>query len=305
MTQYIDVTGKTEEAAIDAALAQLAMDRDEVSVEVLERAKPGFLGLGATPAKVRVSYDDGKPEPKPAAFRPEQRKSREERDAEAAAQRAEKEAREREAAEARKNAPKPELPKEFAPEVLQSKGGKAAETQERPPRREPKQRVALGEEVHDEKAEQLRAFLTGLLTHMGSEAEVKVYAPEEGRYRVVLEGEKLGALIGRRGETLDAIQQLAGCAVNRGSDRNRARIQIDAEGYREKREQSLERLADKVAAKVVKYRRNVTLEPMNAYERHIIHAALQDAKDVSTFSIGTEPNRRVVVAYDRSKQSAT
>ncbi|MBQ7713477.1 MAG: Jag N-terminal domain-containing protein [Oscillospiraceae bacterium] len=310
MTQYIDVTGKTEEAAIDAALAQLAMDRDEVSVEVLERAKPGFLGLGATPAKVRVSYDDGKPEPEETTFRPEQRKSREERDAEAAAKKAEKEERERQAEEARKNAPKPELPKEFAPEVLQNKGGKAAEPRERPqrsekPRREPKQRVALGEEVHDEKAEQLRAFLTGLLAHMESEVEVKVYAPEAGRYKVILEGEKLGALIGRRGETLDAIQQLAGYAVNHGSDKNRARIQVDAEGYREKREQSLERLADKVAAKVVKYRKNVTLEPMNAYERHVIHTALQDVKDVSTFSIGTEPNRRVVVAYDRNKQSST
>ena len=297
MTQYIDVTGKTEEAAIDAALARLAMDRDEVSVEVLERAKPGFLGLGATPAKVRVSYDDGKPEPKETAFQPEQRKSKEERRREDAARQAEKEERARQAAEARKNAPKPEQPTEFAPEVLQNQ-----EKQERP-RREPKRSAALGEEVHDEKAEQLRAFLTGLLAHMESAAEVKVYAPEEGRYKVILEGEKLGALIGRRGETLDAIQQLAGCAVNRGSDKNRARIQIDAEGYREKREQSLERLADKVAAKVVKHRKNMTLEPMNAYERHVIHTALQDAEGVSTFSIGTEPNRRVVVAYDRNKQT--
>ena len=138
---------------------------------------------------------------------------------------------------------------------------------------------------------------------MESEAEVKVYETEKNRYKVILEGEKLGALIGRRGETLDAIQQLTSYAVNRSGEKNRARIQVDAENYREKREQSLERLADKVAAKVVKYRHNVTLEPMNAYERHVIHTALQDAKDVSTFSIGTEPNRRVVVAYDRSKKT--
>ena len=136
-----------------------------------------------------------------------------------------------------------------------------------------------------------------------SEAEVKVYEVEKNRYKVILEGEKLGALIGRRGETLDAIQQLTSYAVNRGGDKNRARIQVDAENYREKREQSLKRLADKVAAKVVKYRRNVTLEPMNAYERHVIHTALQDAKNISTFSIGTEPNRRVVVAYDRGKKT--
>ena len=313
MTQYIDVSGKTEEEAIEKALAQLGMDRDEVSVEIRERAKSGFLGIGATPAVVRVSYDDGKPEPKAekpeAAFRPEQRKSKEEREKEEAAKKAEKE---RKAAEAKKNAPKPELPKEFTPEVLQNKRGekksndpREKKPREEKPRREPKPavKVELGEEVHDEKSEQIRTFLTGLLRHMESEAEVKVYEIEKNRYRVILEGDKLGALIGRRGETLDAIQQLTSYAVNRSGDKNRARVQVDAEGYREKREQSLERLADKVAAKVVKYRRNVTLEPMNAYERHVIHTALQDTKDVSTFSIGTEPNRRVVVAYDRNKQT--
>ena len=312
MTQYIDVSAKTEEEAIEKALQQLSMDRDEVSVVILERANSGFLGIGATPATVRVSYDDGKPEPKSekqqTTFRPEQRKSREEREKEEAAKKAEKE---RKAAEAKKNAPKPELPKDFQPEVLQNKGEKKNnEPRERrqredKPRREPKPAapVDLGEEAHDEKSEQIRTFLTGLLRHMESEAEVKVYEVEKNRYKVILESDRLGALIGRRGETLDAIQQLTSYAVNRSGDKNRARIQVDAENYREKREQSLERLADKVAAKVVKYRRNVTLEPMNAYERHVIHTALQDAKDVSTFSIGTEPNRRVVVAYDRNKQS--
>ena len=104
------------------------------------------------------------------------------------------------------------------------------------------------------------------------------------------------------GETLDAIQQLTNYSINRGGESKRARVQIDAENYREKREESLERLAQKVAGKVVKYRRNVTLEPMNAYERHVIHTALQDTQYITTFSIGTEPNRRVVVSYDRTKQ---
>ena len=315
MMLYIDVSGKTEEEAIDKALAQLGRDRDEVSVEILERAKPGFLGIGATLASVRVSYDDGTPEPKekPETFRPEQRKSKEEREREQADQKAEQERR---AAEAKKNAAKAELPKDFAPEVLQNKDGgrknsdeargkksRESKPREDKPRRETKANVELGDEVHDEKSEQIRTFLTGLLRHMESEAEVKVYEPEKGRYKVILEGERLGALIGRRGETLDAIQQLTSYAVNHGGEKNRARIQVDAENYREKREQSLERLADKVAAKVVKDRKNVTLEPMNAYERHVIHTALQDTKDISTFSIGTEPNRRVVVAYDRNKQS--
>ena len=107
--------------------------------------------------------------------------------------------------------------------------------------------------------------------------------------------------IGTLTETLDAIQQLTNYAVNRGQSK-RVRVHLDAENYREKREQSLQHLARKVAAKVTKYRRSVTLEPMNAYERHVIHTALQDVPNVTTYSTGTEPNRRVIVAYDREKK---
>ena len=279
MIKFIDVTGKTEDEAISRALAQLGLDRDDVSVEILERAKSGFLGLGGQPATVRVSYDDGvsevKEEVKPAAPKQEEKK-------------AEKIV--------------------FQPEVLQREvraKEKAVQEEKKAKRAAEKQAekaVSLGEEAQDEKAAQIRAFLTGLLQQMESEAAVKVYEVEKGRYKVILEGEKLGALIGRRGETLDAIQQLTSYSVNRGNDRGRVRVQVDAEGYREKREESLERLAAKVAAKVTKYRRNVTLEAMNAYERHVIHTALQDTPYVTTFSIGTEPNRRVVVSYDRTKQ---
>lgn len=159
----------------------------------------------------------------------------------------------------------------------------------------------LGEEVEDEKSQAIKTFLTGLLRQMESEADIHVYQPEKGRYKVILEGKNLGQLIGRRGETLDAIQQLTSYAVNHGAG-GRIRVQLDAENYRGKREQSLEHLAEKVAVKVVKYRRSVTLEPMNAYERHVIHTALQDTVSVSTYSTGTEPNRRVIVAYDREKK---
>ena len=299
MIKFIDVTGKTEDEAIQSALAQLGMDRDDVSVEILERAKSGFLGIGSAPARVRVSYDDGKaeeavkPAEKPAAPKPEKKV---------------------EPSAAPKAVPM------YAPEVLQKKEPRAAkeersgrpareERRERAPRAEraerpapqPKPIVDLGEECRDEKSEQIRSFLKGLLEHMDSAAEIKIYESEKGRYKVYLEGEKLGALIGRRGETLDAIQQLTNYSINRGSEKNRVRVQVDAENYREKREQSLERLAEKVAGKVTKYRRNVTLEPMNAYERHVIHTALQDTPGVTTFSIGTEPNRRVVVSYDHTK----
>ena len=154
--------------------------------------------------------------------------------------------------------------------------------------------------MNDEKAQAIRAFLSGLLQQMECPAEIHVYLPEKGRYKVILEGKNLGALIGRRGETLDAIQQLTSYSVNRTG--GRVRIQLDAEGYREKREQSLQHLAQKVAGKVVKYRRSVTLEPMNAYERHVIHTALQDTPGVTTYSTGVDPNRRVIVADDRDKK---
>ena len=278
------MTGKTEDEAIRRALEQLGLERDDVSVEILERAKSGFLGIGGSPATVRVSYDDGQPEPKPEPVKPEPKSA----------------------------APKAEKKPVYCAEVLQ-KEVRAREKQEREAKRgerraEPKaekaphEPVVLGDEVRDEKSEQIRTFLSGLLEHMDAKAEVKVYEVEKNRYKVILEGEKLGALIGRRGETLDAIQQLTNYSINRGGESKRARVQIDAENYREKREESLERLAQKVAGKVVKYRRNVTLEPMNAYERHVIHTALQDTQYITTFSIGTEPNRRVVVSYDRTKQ---
>ena len=279
MIKFIDMTGKTEDEAIRRALEQLGLERDDVSVEILERAKSGFLGIGGSPATVRVSYDDGQPEPKPEPVKPE---------------------------------PKAEKKPVYCAEVLQ-KEVRAREKQEREAKRgerraepkaekAPREPVVLGEEIRNEKSEQIRTFLSGLLEHMDAKAEVKVYEVEKNRYKVILEGEKLGALIGRRGETLDAIQQLTNYSINRGGESKRARVQIDAENYREKREESLERLAQKVAGKVVKYRRNVTLEPMNAYERHVIHTALQDTQYITTFSIGTEPNRRVVVSYDRTKQ---
>ena len=284
MIKFIDMTGKTEDEAIRRALEQLGLERDDVSVEILERAKSGFLGIGGSPATVRVSYDDGQPEPKPEPVKPEPKSA----------------------------APKAEKKPVYCAEVLQ-KEVRARENQEREAKRgerraepkaekAPREPAVLGEEIRDEKSEQIRTFLSGLLEHMDAKAEVKVYEVEKNRYKVILEGEKLGALIGRRGETLDAIQQLTNYSINRGGESKRARVQIDAENYREKREESLERLAQKVAGKVVKYRRNVTLEPMNAYERHVIHTALQDTQYITTFSIGTEPNRRVVVSYDRTKQ---
>ena len=268
---YIDVTGKTEEEAIQKALDQLGLDRDEVSVEILERAKSGFLGLGSTPARVRVSYGPEEEEtPRESAPLKPLSRPVEKKDV----------SPKQEAARPRREERKPKEKKEENKE----------EEIVIPPIDLP--------ECTDENAGKITAFLQGLLEHLDSQANVKVYEMEKNRYKVILEGEKLGQLIGRRGETLDAIQQLTNYAINARKDK-RIRVQVDAENYRAKREGSLENLAKKVAAKVTRYHRSVTLEPMNAYEPHVIHAALQDVEGVTTYSIGTEPNRRVVVAYER------
>ena len=292
MRDYIDVTGKNEDEAISKALAQLNMERDDVSVEVLERAKSGFLGFGSSPAKIRVYYGPGAEEPAPAlqpTAAPVEKKPR------------------REIRPEPKERPEP---MEREPRERPASKERPVAVKERPAPRPAAERPAsapapapvrdLGEEVDDEKAQAIRKFLSGLLEQMECQAAIKVYLPEKGRYKVILEGQGLGALIGRRGETLDAIQQLTSYSVNRNGVR--VRIQLDAENYRAKREQSLQHLARKVAAKVVRYHRSVTLEPMNAYERHVIHTALQDVEGVTTHSTGVDPNRRVVVAVDRGEK---
>ena len=212
MLKSIETTAKSEDLAIASALEQLGKSREEVSVEILERSKPGFLGIGAVPARVRVSY-----------------------------------------------------------------------------------------EWVETPAEKAEYFLKGLLERMGSDAVPEVEDRGEDGLFIRLNGQKLGMLIGRHGETLDAIQHLTGYVVNRGVSK-RTHISVDAEDYWAKREESMKSLAYKVAAKVIKYRKNMTLEPMNSYERHVIHTALQDYEEVSTYSVGSEPNRRVVVAYGKARR---
>lgn len=227
MIKYLEKTGRTEEEAVAAALEELGMDRDDVSVTVVERAKSGFLGIGASPAVVRVEYE----------------------------------------------APDEPVAEPQTPET------------------EPAQDYP-----------EIRSFLTGLLSRMGTKADIEITARDSKGIVVNLSGPNMGAVIGRRGETLDAIQHLTNYVINRGNDKH-MHISVDAESYRAKREESLVRLAEKMAAKVIKYKRSMALEPMNSYERHIIHTALQDYEGVTTSSTGTEPNRRVVVSYDRPQQT--
>ena len=320
MLKWIETTGRSEEDAITAALFQLGLDRDDVSVEVIERAKSGFLGFGSNPAKVRVSYNEVDGVPRPITDEPAVEKSAPKVGKPAPAEETVLPA----AKPVMREIPAAKLEEKPAPveeeTILSAKPGMAPPRarQPRPERRErPRRenRLQEGDEVligsapqprepvqmrpadpEDQRAGQICTFLTGLMEHLKVQAAPEIFITDEGNYKVVLQGQDLGAIIGRRGETLDAIQQLTSYTVNRGQSK-RVRIHVDAEGYRAKREESLQRLAVKVAGKVVKYRKNMTLEPMNAYERHVIHTALQDYKGVTTYSTGVEPNRRTVVAY--------
>ena len=280
MLKYIEVTGKNEDEAIAKGLAQLGLDRDDVSLEILERGRTGFLGIGSVPAKVKLTYeapDEPEPAPAPVPTPPVEEKK----------------------PEPPKPAPKSEPSPKPPVQKAQPKPQPPKPQSKPQPKPEPSP-ASRKESADDDVAAAIVKFQTGLFEYMGVTA-TPVVTRDGDAYQVVLEGEDLGALIGHRGETLDAIQQLTGYAVNRGRG-HRARIHVDAEGYRARREESLNRLARKTAGKVVKYRRNITLEAMNAYERHVIHTALQDYPGVTTFSTGTEPNRRTVVAYDPSKR---
>jgi spoIIIJ-associated protein len=266
MFKSIEATGKTLDLAIQAGLDKLQLDRDSVSVEVLEQPRSGFFGIGASPAKVKLTYEvpDPVPEKKPEPPKPQP-------------------------------APKAEPTKKPEPEKKPEKKPEPEKKLEPEKKPEPKPYVPAAEGTVEARIE---TFMKGLLTHMGSDAVPVATQVAEDTYAVELQGNSLGMLIGRRGDTLDAIQHITNYAVNHGQGK-RIRINVDAENYRKKREESLERLAQKVAGKVAKSHRNITLEPMNAYERHVIHAALQDYPDITTYSTGTEPGRRIVVAYSK------
>ena len=252
MIKTLEKSARTEDAAIAAALKELGLDRDDVSVEILERAKSGFFGFGASPAVIRVTYEC-----------PDEPEIVEE----------------------------PKI--ERKPERVEKATAEHAEPEK-----------SSVKEAEDDEYAAIRDFLGGLLERMGVRANMEFSRRENGGINVNLSGNGMGVIIGRRGETLDAIQHLTNYAVNKGSDKH-MHISIDAESYRSKREESLTKLAEKMAEKAIKYKRSMALEPMNSYERHVIHTALQNYKGVTTNSTGVEPNRRVVVSYVKNDQGSS
>lgn len=306
MEKTLVTSGKTIDLAIEAALAQLGLDRDSVSVQVLQQAKTGFLGFGAQPAKVQVTYEapDEVPEAPKVALSSASRKPKAAAPAPKLAEPAPVKIEPAKPVEAPKAEVKAEEKKpEVRPERPQQPRAPRAPQPPKEPRepREPKAPAVPKEYAPAEPGsveEKIEAFLKGLLEHMDSKAVPHCWKESGNAYQVDLVGDDLGYLIGRRGDTLDAIQHLCNYAVNREVE-GHIRVSVDAESYRQKREESLRRYARKKAQQVLKARRRTTLEPMNAYERHVIHAALQDMENITTHSTGVEPNRCVVIEYVR------
>ena len=256
---YTEKWGKDVEEAVALALIDLKVSRDEVEVTVLEEPTKGFLGIGAKLAKVKVEKKNIQPEPE-----------------------------EKKASEKKAQPKKSSKSKDKKPAEKKSQGEKPEEK---------KRNIVLDDvDINDltvvEDHEAL-AFLKDITGKMGLELDFSARTGEDLVY-VEMKGKDSRTVIGKRGQTLDAIQYLTSLVVNKDNEKY-TKVVVDAENYRAKREKTLEQLANRLAAKVVKTRKHVRLEPMNPYERKVIHATLQKNPNITTRSEGEEPYRRVVI----------
>ena len=314
MKEY-EVSARTIEEAISQGLEHLGVSISDVTVDVLEEGSKGLFGLfGSRPAKVRLTMkeeDDSEEnvakalladalndeEAKPKKQEPKAEKpEKAEKKAAPKAEKPEKQeaADEQQPEKSEKPAPKPRKPREpKAPkepkeqkEPKEPKAPKAPKAPKEPKEPAPQKEIVPAEQADRETAAgRAQEFLQELTKLMGVNVSVAVATDEEGNVRVNMEGDTLGILIGRRGETLDALQYLTSLQVNKGQNAY-TRVTLDTEGYRAKREEALVRLANRMANRAQKTGRKVSLEPMNPYERRILHSALQDHPAVTTHSEG-------------------
>ena len=294
---YIEVSGKNVDEALTNALIQLETTSDKVEYEVIEKGSSGFLGMFNKPAVIRVrkkaeeveetvetvkkpvkkysdsknnNYKDGK----------KKFKSDDKKDVKPAA----------------KAEVKSEVKAEVKSEVKTEVKPESDDKDETKKESSKYTTIMPNEEIE----RRITTFLTDMFKAMGFEVTIKVSFDDPECVYVDLSGPNMGVLIGKRGQTLDSIQYLTSLVVNKGKDKY-VRIKLDTEDYRNRRKETLESLARNIAYKVKRTRRPVSLEPMNPYERRIIHSALQNDKFVSTKSEGEEPFRHVVVFLDREK----
>ena len=317
-------SAKTIEEAISAGLEVLGASISDVTVDIIDEGSKGLFGLfGSRQAKVRLtmketeedimaSLTENKPaekKPEKPARKPEAPRAAEARPAEPKPEKAEKPARPEKTEKAEKparqekkaesDAPRP--PKQ--PRAPKQPKAEKPEQEKKPlppkapakPIEKPVVTMLENDQVApDSAAGKAQSFLKELTHLMGVEVDVAVGNDAEGNVFVKMTGDTLGILIGRRGETLDALQYLTSLKINRGQE-SYTRVTLDTENYRAKREDTLVRLANRMANRAVKTGRKVSLEPMNPYERRIIHSALQGNEAVDTHSEGEEPNRHVVI----------
>lgn len=323
-------SAKTIEEAISAGLEALGASISDVTVDIIDEGSKGLFGLfGSRQAKVRLTMKETeedilaslsedkpaekkpekptrKPEaPKPAETRPAEPKPEKAEKTEKTekparpekAEKAEKAARPEKKAESDTPRPpkqprQPKQPKAEKPE--QEKKPLPPKAPAKPIEKPVVTMLENDQVAPDSAAGKAQSFLKELTHLMGVEVDVAVGNDAEGNVFVKMTGDTLGILIGRRGETLDALQYLTSLKINRGQE-NYTRVTLDTENYRAKREDTLVRLANRMANRAVKTGRKVSLEPMNPYERRIIHSALQGNEAVDTHSEGEEPNRHVVI----------
>ena len=291
MRREIIETGKTVEDAIDSACAKLGLERESVEWEIIDLPKKGFLGLKNLPARVRVwkeTLEEERPAP-PAPAKSGISKAPPPKAAEGAVQVKKEATAPISPVTAPVKAPSPEKPGEAS--------GK------------PRNTSSFGSEknlvMNDEIAEKIQVatdYLAGVCKKMGIAPTFRSEL-KDGGVCINVEGDGLGVIIGRRGETLDALQYLCGLVGNR-RDGDYLRFTLDCGDYRVKRKLTLEALAKKLSAQVLKTKTSKTLEPMNPFERRIIHATISEIDGVSSTSIGDEPNRRVVINLGNGQQGS-
>ena len=293
--EYIEVTGKSVEEAITNACTKLGIPSSKLDYEVIEKGSSGLFGLfNSKPAKIKArekseETDDSVKEEAKAEVKTETK-------AEAKTE-VKKEAKP-ETKKEFKPEPKKEVKSEVKTEVKTESESDVMDEFKDEPKSEP-----FSAEQKEEIKKQINAFLDNIFGAMNMTVNVDItFDDEENSVNIDLSGDNMGVLIGKRGQTLDSIQYLTSLVINKNSEKY-VRIKLDTENYRKRRKETLESLAKNIAYKVKRSRRPVSLEPMNPYERRIIHSALQSDKFVSTRSEGEEPFRHVVVYLERENNN--
>ncbi len=310
--EYITVSAKTLDDAITEALIQLGVTSDQLDYQVIEKGSAGFLGIGMKQAVIKARRKEEIKEEEPEIEFPkvdvslvkeplkkEPRKDTVKHEKETVKKEPEKKEPEKKE-QVKKEPAKKESPKKESKKKQPQKEKKET-VKEQPEANAPAKKEAELAKVESQTIEACERFISDVLKAMGMD-DVKVTSSidEEGALSIDMEGSNMGIMIGKRGQTLDSLQYLTNRVANKMQD-GYVRVKLDTEDYRRRRKETLENLAKNIASKVKRSRRTVSLEPMNPYERRIIHSALQADPAVSTHSEGEEPYRRVVVTLVRNR----